>query len=319
MILITGGAGFIGSNVVNFFAENYDYKVVSIDYKNAINNDYFKSREIIKIYPENINSFLKNNLKEIIAVIHLGAITSTTEKNVQLIIKNNLELSLFLWKWCLKNKKRFIYASSAATYGDGSNNFNDFETNDYLSKLTPLNLYGWSKHLFDRFIIKQKSKPIQCVGLKFFNVYGPNEFHKSHMRSIVLKIFQTISKSNSVKLFKSHNPNYGDGEQMRDFIYVKDVVKIINFFFKNKKIDGLYNVGTGIPRSFNDLANAVFKNSNKKKKIQYVATPKNIRDQYQYYTKANLTKLRKVGYKESFFSLEEGIEDYIKNFLIKEA
>ena len=229
MILITGGAGFIGSNVVNFFAENYDYKVVSIDYKNAINNDYFESREIIKIYPENINSFLKNNLKEIIAVIHLGAITSTTEKNVQLIIKNNLELSLFLWKWCLKNKKRFIYASSAATYGDGSNNFNDFETNDYLSKLTPLNLYGWSKHLFDRFIIKQKSKPIQCVGLKFFNVYGPNEFHKSHMRSIVLKIFQTISKSNSVKLFKSHNPNYGDGEQMRDFIYVKDVVKIINF------------------------------------------------------------------------------------------
>ena len=319
MILITGGAGFIGSNIVNFFAENYDFKVVSIDYKNELNSVYFKKNDIIKIHPGKINSFLKNNLKEIVSVIHLGAITSTTEKNVQLIIENNLELSLFLWKWCLKNKKRFIYASSAATYGDGSNNFNDLETSNYLSKLTPLNLYGWSKHLFDRFIIKQKRNPVQCVGLKFFNVYGPNELHKSHMRSIILKIFQTISKNNYVKLFKSHNPNYRDGEQMRDFIYIKDVVKIINFFFENKNINGLFNVGTGIPRSFNDLANAVFKNTNKKNNIQYIATPKNIRDQYQYFTKANLTKLRKVGYKEPFFSLEDGIEDYIKNFLIKGA
>ena len=319
MILITGGAGFIGSNIVNFFAENYVFKVVSVDYKNELNSVYFKKHDIVKIHPEKINSFLKNNLKEIVSVIHLGAITSTTEKNVQLIIKNNLELSLFLWKWCLKNKKRFIYASSAATYGDGSNNFNDLETSDYLSKLNPLNLYGWSKHLFDRFITKQKRNPVQCVGLKFFNVYGPNEFHKSHMRSIILKIFQTISKNNYVKLFKSHNPNYRDGEQMRDFIYIKDVVKIVNFFFENKNINGLFNVGTGIPRSFNDLANAVFKNTNKKNNIQYIATPKNIRDQYQYFTKANLTKLRKVGYKEPFFSLEDGIEDYIKNFLIKGA
>ena len=230
---------------------------------------------------------------------------------MDLIIKNNLELSIFLWNWCKKKKKRLIYASSAATYGDGSNFFEDKENDEYLSKLIPLNLYGWSKHIFDRLILKKQKQPPQIVGLKFFNVYGPNENHKKDMRSIVLKIHQTISKGFEVKLFKSHNKKYKNGEQLRDFIYVKDVVSIIEWFIDNKKINGLFNVGTGIPRSFNDIAKAVFQNSNKREKIKYIDTPVKIRSQYQYFTKANIKKLRKVGYVKEFFSLEEGIKDYI--------
>ena len=253
----------------------------------------------------------------IIAIIHLGAITSTTERNVNLIIKNNLELSIFLWSWCQKNNKRLIYASSAATYGDGSNFFNDREDDEYLSNLLPLNLYGWSKHIFDRHICNKKEQPRQIVGLKFFNVYGPNENHKANMRSIVLKIYQTISKGMVVNLFKSHNKDYKNGEQLRDFIYVKDVVSIIEWFIKNPKSNGLFNVGTGIPRSFNDIAKAVFANSNKREKIEYIDTPKKIRSQYQYFTKANIKKLRDLGYKKDFFSLEDGIKDYIVKNLIK--
>ena len=222
---------------------------------------------------------------------------------------------MFLWSWCVKYKKRFIYASSAATYGDGSKKFDDFETDKYLSELFPLNIYGWSKHIFDRFVIKEKKKTPQYVGLKFFNVYGPNEYHKKDMQSIVLKIFKKIQNGKQIKLFKSHNPNYKDGEQLRDFIYVKDVLKIILWFIENPKVNGIFNVGTGIPRSFNDLAHAVFKNTNKKKNLYYINTPYKIRDQYQYFTKANTKKLRKVGFKESFFSLEDGIKDYIRNHL----
>ena len=227
MIIVTGGAGFIGSNLINFLEDVNTQEVVSVDWKNHENAHYFNKGNLIKVSPNNLKKFLNENKKSIKLIIHLGAITSTTETNAKLIIKNNISLSLFIWSWCVENKKRLIYASSAATYGDGSNNFDDQEKNNYLSKLVPLNLYGWSKHLFDKFVISQKKKPPQYVGLKFFNVYGPNEFHKSEMRSIVLKIFQKVSGNQTVKLFKSHHPNYKDGEQMRDFIYVKDVINII--------------------------------------------------------------------------------------------
>ena len=216
-----------------------------------------------------------------------------------------------------KNNKRLIYASSAATYGNGYNGFDDSEDDKYLSKQIPLNLYGWSKHIFDRHIFKKKKQPQQIVGLKFFNVYGPNEIHKGKMRSIALKIHQTITKGMDVNLFKSHNKDYKNGEQLRDFIYVKDVVSIIEWFLENKKINGLFNVGTGIPRTFNDVAKAVFLNSNKKEKIKYIDTPIQIRRQYQYFTKANVQKLRKSGYVKKFFSLEDGIKDYIVKYLIK--
>ena len=194
MILITGGAGFIGSNLINSLLSKNFSEIVSVDNKNFINQSYFINKNFSRILPAELNSFLKKNKKKIKTVVHLGAITSTTERNVKLIIENNLELSIFLWNWCEKNKKRLIYASSAATYGDGSNSFDDNESDDYLSKLVPLNLYGWSKHIFDRLILKKKKKPSQLVGLKFFNVYGPNEFHKSEMKSVILKIYEKKNK-----------------------------------------------------------------------------------------------------------------------------
>lgn len=317
MIIITGGAGFIGSNLVNKLVSKSNYEIVSVDHNNEKNKNYFLNDNFKKILPEDLEIFIKNNKKKIIAIVHLGAITSTTEKNLDLIIKNNLELSIFLWSWCKKNNKRLIYASSAATYGDGSNLFDDREDDQYLSKLNPLNLYGWSKQIFDRLINKKKEQPPQIVGLKFFNVYGPNENHKGSMKSIVLKIHQTISKGMDVKLFKSHNENYKDGEQLRDFIYVKDVVSIIEWFIDNPKLNGLFNVGTGVPRSFNDIAKVVFSNSNKREKITYIDTPIEIRNQYQYFTKANIKKLRGSGYLKDFFSLEDGIKDYIIKNLIK--
>tara|TARA_Y200000002_G_scaffold133765_1_gene110249 strand:+ start:481 stop:1434 length:954 start_codon:yes stop_codon:yes gene_type:complete len=317
MILITGGAGFIGSNLINSLLSKNFSEIVSVDHKNFINQSYFINKKFSRILPAELNSFLKKNKKKINTVVHLGAITSTTERNVKLIIENNLELSIFLWNWCEKNNKRLIYASSAATYGDGSNSFDDNESDDYLSKLVPLNLYGWSKHIFDRLILRKKKKPSQLVGLKFFNVYGPNEFHKSEMKSVILKIYEKVSNNLQVKLFKSHNVKFKDGEQLRDFIYIKDVISILEWFLDNPKINGLYNVGTGKPRSFNDIAKSIFKNTNKATSLKYINTPPKIRKQYQYYTKANIKKLRDSGYKKSFFSLEEGIKDYIREYLRK--
>ena len=317
MIIVTGGAGFIGSNLINKLISKNIFEIVCVDQDTEKNKNYFFNHNFKKILPDNLQLFLKKNKNKIVTIIHLGAITSTVERNLNLIIKNNLELSIFLWNWCKKNNKRLIYASSAATYGDGSNDFNDREDSQYLSNLFPLNLYGWSKHIFDRLIFKKNTQPPQLVGLKFFNVYGPNEGHKKNMKSIVLKIYQTIAKGINVNLFKSHNQNYKDGEQLRDFIYVKDVVSIIEWFLENSNINGLFNVGTGIPRSFNDIAKTVFFNSNKRENITYVDTPLEIRSQYQYFTKANIQKLRVKGYKKKFYSLEDGIKDYIVSHLIK--
>ncbi len=317
MIVVTGGAGFIGSNLINYLIAK-EHVVASIDWHNKKNDAYFFNKGFEKVDPKDTDFFLEKNFNKISIIVHLGAITSTTERNLDLIIKNNIDLSLKLWHWCLKNKKRFIYASSAATYGDGKNGFDDSSNDKNLSNLIPLNLYGWSKHLIDRSIWKdQKKFPTQCVGLKFFNVYGPNEFHKDEMKSIVLKIYQKIQSNQTIKLFKSHNANYKDGQQLRDFVYVKDVVDVIYWLIKKPKVNGLFNIGSSTPRSFNDLAKCVYRNCNKTKKIQYVPTPPSIRDQYQYFTKANIQKLRKAGYKKNFLSLEDGINDYISNYLRK--
>ncbi len=319
MIIVTGGAGFIGSNLVKLLSENSKTSICIVDWFTDQNKkNYSKRKSILKILPNKLNLFLKKKKKEISLIIHLGAITATTETNANLIIENNINLSYFLWDWCSQNNKRFIYASSAATYGIGDNGFDDNESDEYLSKLQPLNLYGWSKHVIDRLFIKNyKKRPLQWVGLKFFNVYGPNEYHKGDMKSIVVKIFDKIMNNKQVHLFKSHKNTVLDGQQIRDFIYVKDVIKVINWFIENKNHNGIYNIGSGIERSFNDLASAVFKFSNKEKNISYIDTPLNIRDRYQYYTKANMNKIRKVGFSEKFFTLEEGIEDYIVNHLNK--
>lgn len=320
MYLVTGGSGFIGSNLVKFLNENLMLDVCVVDWINESNKRNIEKRTNITIVsPENIKKFLGYNKKKIELIIHLGAITSTTETNAKLILKNNIDLSLSLWDWCTKYKKRFIYASSAATYGDGNRGFDDTNSIKSLSQLQPLNLYGWSKHIVDKFFLNESKKkcPPQWVGLKFFNVYGPNEYHKGEMKSIVYKIYENLCKNKIVNLFKSHNKNFLDGEQLRDFIYVKDVISIIHWFIQKEKLSGIFNVGSGKARTFNDLAENVFKFMNENKKITYIDTPHKIRSKYQYFTEAKIKNLRKIGYKKKIFSLEEGIEDYVKNYLLK--
>jgi len=318
MILVTGAAGFIGSNIVASLNKK--------GYKNIILCDWvdenIKKKNIEKLIyqklvpPEKIIEYL-NKTKNIELIIHMGANSSTTETNFRLIYNINTRFSKNLWKWCTNNQVRLIYASSAATYGNGAKGFNDSDTQTY----KPLNIYGLSKYLFDRYVIKQAKKgicPPQWVGLKFFNVYGPNEYHKGNMQSVVKHAFDQYNKFGKVKLFKSYNNKYMDGQQTRDFIYVDDCVSLINWLVKNRNISGIYNCGTSIERTFEELVKAMFNAINISPKIEYIAMPKNLRKQYQYYTKANMEKIRKKGYNIKFSSLEEGVNKYIKNYLLTE-
>ena len=318
MILVTGAAGFIGSNIVASLNKK--------GYKNIILCDWvdenIKKKNIEKLIyqklvpPEKIIEYL-NKTKNIELIIHMGANSSTTETNFRLIYNINTRFSKNLWKWCTNNQVRLIYASSAATYGNGAKGFNDSDTQIY----KPLNIYGLSKYLFDRYVIKQAKKgicPPQWVGLKFFNVYGPNEYHKGNMQSVVKHAFDQYNKFGKVKLFKSYNNKYMDGQQTRDFIYVDDCVSLINWLVKNRNISGIYNCGTSIERTFEELVKAMFNAINIVPKIEYIDMPKNLRKQYQYYTKANMEKIRKKGYNIKFSSLEEGVNKYIKNYLLTE-
>jgi ADP-L-glycero-D-manno-heptose 6-epimerase len=271
------------------------------------------------VCPEDLFDFLCGREEDVQAVFHMGAISATTETDVDKIVENNVRLSLDLFRWCGLNKVRFIYASSAATYGDGSNGFCDDDAIDSLSKLSPLNAYGWSKHVVDRRIARVLrsggSLPPQCVGLKFFNVYGPNEYHKGNMRSVIHQLHGKISAGEDATLFRSHNAEYSDGGQLRDFVYVKDIVDMMLWFFDNESVQGLYNAGTGQARSFLDLANAVYAALDKKPNIKFVDTPIEIRDKYQYFTEADMNKLRDAGYSKEATSLEDGVRDYVVNYL----
>ena len=318
MIIVTGGAGFIGSNLCQhlsgFISEN-----------DLILCDIFSSDEKWKnisrihfgniISPNEIKPFVEDNSKNIDAIVHLGAISDTTERNVDLIIDTNFKLSCTLWNLCAKHDIKFIYASSAATYGDGKNGFIDSFEIDYLNKLEPINAYAWSKNLFDKWVYSNVTNlncPQVWAGLKFFNVYGPNEFHKGAMKSMVLQSYNQILTKSEVNLFKSNNPNFDDGMQVRDFIYVKDCIKIIMWILDMNKFGDILNVGTGVERSFNDLVSAVFCTMNLEPKINYIDMPESLQKQYQNFTKADIKKLRNYGYENEFTSIEDGIDDYIE-------
>lgn len=315
-IIVTGGAGFIGSNVVKRLNELGEDRIFIVDnlntsekWKNLVDltfEDYIHKDEFI----EKIDDFKISTR----AIIHLGARSSTTEKDVDFLMKNNYEYTKKLATWSIRNNVRFIYASSAATYGDGSKGFND--DHSLIPQLKPLNAYAYSKQIFDLWALKNGVLD-KIVGLKYFNVYGPGEAHKGDMRSMVLKAYEQIKRDGKIRLFKSYNPAYRDGEQMRDFIYVKDAVEMTLFFLERTEINGIFNIGTGIPRSWNDLAKAVFSSLGITPKIEYIDMPEDIKGKYQYFTKADMGKLKKVGYDKPTFSLEKGVEDYIINYLEK--
>lgn len=321
MIIVTGGAGFIGSNILKGL-ENKGYKdIVVVDWLGQ--EDKWKNiakRELAAVVmPEDLDDYLKKHESEITAVIHMGAISTTTEKDVDLIVRSNQQLTTRLWEFCRDYDKQFIYASSAATYGSGEKGFEDDDSLDYLNALRPLNPYGWSKAFFDRKVARdlaeKRKTPKQFVGLKFFNVYGPNEYHKGGQKSVIAHIFPVVKKNEEVKLFKSYHPDYKDGWQLRDFVWVGDIVNVILWMLEHPEVNGLFNVGSGEARSFYDLAKATWTAMGKEPKIGYRDMPEELRGKYQYYTKANLTKLRSVGYDLPMTSLEDGIRQYVQNYL----
>jgi len=321
MFVVTGGAGFIGSNIVAALEARGVHDIVVVDRLRTGD----KWRNIAKrgladiVNPDYTMQYLDANQNAIDGIIHMGAISSTTEVDADKIVSNNFNLTLRLWQWCSKHEKRFIYASSAATYGDGANGFTDTFTQEALANLRPMNPYGWSKHLFDRRVAAKvahgRKIPPQWVGLKFFNVYGPNEYHKAGQQSVVAQVYPRANVDAHFNLFKSHNPNYSDGGQLRDFVWVGDCVDVIMWLIDNPHVSGLYNLGTGQARSFLDLASAVYRSLDKDPKIRFVDTPMAIRDRYQYFTQADMHALRSVGYTKPFTTLEDGIKQYVLNYL----
>ncbi len=329
MIIVTGGAGFIGSNLVAGLEENGHRDIVVCDRFGT--DDKWRNiskRELRDIVaPEKLFEYLDDHVEELDAIFHMGAISATTERDVDLIVENNVLLTRQLWKWCAKHNKRLIYASSAATYGDGSHGFDDDDQPEALAKLHPLNAYGWSKHVIDRRVsrlihdnsaVTEELIPPQWAGLKFFNVYGPNEYHKEDQMSVCCKLYPQVIAGAAARLFKSHHPDYGDGGQLRDFVYVKDCVSVMLWLYENPEVSGLFNVGTGKARSFADLAKAVFTAAELEPKINYMDMPEALQGKYQYFTEAKVDKLRAHGYEQPFTELEDGIKDYIEYYMSKE-
>jgi ADP-L-glycero-D-manno-heptose 6-epimerase len=323
MIVVTGGAGFIGSNLFAALEERGGHDLVLCDRLGADD----KWRNIAKrapaaiVPPERLLDFLDANAAQIVLIVHLGAISSTTETDVDLIVENNFRLSCALWDWCARHRKRLIYASSAATYGDGAAGFDDDDRPTALARLRPMNPYGWSKHAFDRRVAHALAqgapRPAQHVGLKFFNVYGPNEYHKGAQRSVAHQLYPKAVNGEAAILYKSHDPAYPDGGQKRDFIWVGDCVDVMLWFADHPAVSGLFNVGTGVARSFADLAGAVFAACGRNARIEYVEMPAAIRDRYQYFTEARMDRLRRAGYAAPFTALEDGVRAYVEGFLSK--
>ena len=320
MILVTGGAGFIGSNIAAALVETGLPVAICDRFRNGN-----KWRNVSKlelrdaVAPEQLAPWLDAHVGQIEAVVHMGAISSTTESDVDLIMEVNFRLSQLLWRWCAVHGKRLVYASSAATYGAGEHGFDDDGSLEGLSKLRPLNAYGWSKHLFDRWVAREladgAARPPQWVGLKFFNVYGPNEYHKVGMQSVVAQKYPLASAGEALTLFRSHRSDVPDGGQKRDFVYVRDCVDVVLWLLSRPDVNGLFNLGTGQARSFEDLARAVFSSLGRPANVTYIDMPSAIRPNYQYFTEASMQRLRDAGYSRPFTSLADGVRDYVGRYL----
>lgn len=318
IILLTGAAGFIGSYLLGFLnKQGYKNIIIADEFDEEDKWFNFDSKEYMaKVEREKLFDWLEENKPVVSFVFHLGARTDTTEFDYSVHEKLNVAYSKNIWSYCVTNNIPLVYASSAATYGSGELGYND--DHELVEKLHPLNPYGVSKNEFDKWVLRQAqdNQPPFWTGLKFFNVYGPNEYHKGRMASVIFHSFNQIRSTGKVKLFKSHRPDFNDGQQLRDFIYVEDVAKVCCWLMNNNVSSGLYNLGTGKARSFEDLAKATFTAMGKAPVIEYIGMPEDIRDKYQYFTEANMFKLLNAGYKEKFFSLEEGVSDYVKNYLL---
>lgn len=315
MIVVTGAAGFIGSCLTGYLN--------TLGFENIVIVDEFSRKDkipnlegkqfVYKIEREDFFNWLKTENPPIASVFHLGARTDTTEFDYSVHEKLNVVFSKNIWNYCTEKQIPLVYASSAATYGAGEFGYDD--NHNVVEKLQPLNAYGISKNEFDKWALIQNDAPPAWFGLKFFNVFGPNEFHKARMASVIFHSVNQIKASGLVKLFKSHRPDFKDGQQLRDFIYVKDLLKVAVWLMENQPFSGLYNLGTGIARSFEDLVKATFAALDLETNIEFIDMPEDIRDKYQYFTEANMSKLKAVGYKDDFYSLENGVDDYVRNFL----
>jgi ADP-L-glycero-D-manno-heptose 6-epimerase len=318
MLLVTGGAGFIGSNIVAALNDAGRADVVVCDFLGSDGKwRNLAKRQLVDVVPPAQLSWLDG--RKLDAIIHMGAISETTATDGDLVIETNFRLSTRLLDWCTENRTPFIYASSAATYGNGEQGFVDDASLDALKKLRPMNLYGWSKQLFDLLVaerVRQRAKmPPQWAGLKFFNVFGPNEYHKGAMMSVLAKRFDDIKTGKTVQLFKSHREGIADGEQRRDFIYVEDVVRVVMWLLASGNVNGIFNVGTGKARSFRDLIISAYDALGMGPKIEYIDMPVQIRDSYQYFTQASVDRLQAAGYNGGFSSLEDAVGVYVRNFL----
>jgi ADP-L-glycero-D-manno-heptose 6-epimerase len=316
MIVVTGAAGFIGSCLITKLNKEGHENLILVDDFSQLQKqeNYITKKFISKIERTDFLTWLEQHAQEITCIFHIGARTDTTEFNVELFNELNLNYTKSIWNTCSKFNIPMIYASSAATYGLGEFGYDDDETK--INLLKPLNPYGESKNDFDKWAITQTNTPPQWVGFKFFNVYGPNEYHKGRMASVIFHSFHQINEKGQVKLFRSHNPNFTDGGQLRDFVYVKDLVDVLYFAFSKQLKSGIYNLGSGKARTFLDLAKATFKALNKEPHIEFIDTPIDIRDKYQYFTEANMEKLIHEGYNKPFTTLEDGVNDYVTNYLI---
>ncbi|MDP3748157.1 MAG: ADP-glyceromanno-heptose 6-epimerase [Phenylobacterium sp.] len=321
IIFVTGGAGFIGSNIVAKLTEDPNLDVVVCDWLHEA--ELGKWRNIAKhpigdfVAPENMFEWLEKRWRDVELVIHMGAVSSTTEPDADKIVHSNFTLSRDLFRWCADRQRRFIYASSAATYGDVSE-FDDKDDFESLSALRPLNTYGWSKALFDIFAVRQAARdyaPPQWVGLKFFNVYGPNEEHKHSMKSVASQIWPKIRDGHAVQLFKSYREGVPDGGQTRDFVYVRDVADVVAWLANSEQVNGIYNLGSGHARTFEDMARAVFAAAGRTPQIEYTPMPPAIRDKYQYFTQAKMERLRAAGYNQPMTALEDGVGEYVTRYL----